>query len=88
MVSFQKKKLGDGSLHVSIIGKIDEQFDGKKLATLEGALGPIYAVAFHASGKTFAVGGFNGVVRLHDADTGKLIKEFGPAPLKSNVAAK
>jgi anti-anti-sigma regulatory factor len=28
MVSFQKKKLGDGSLHVAIIGKIDEQFDG------------------------------------------------------------
>src|SRR5579883_1166137 len=28
MVSFQKRKLGDGSLHVAIIGKIDEQFNG------------------------------------------------------------
>jgi anti-anti-sigma regulatory factor len=28
MVSFQKKKLGDGSLHVAITGKIDERFDG------------------------------------------------------------
>ena len=62
--------------------------DAKKLATLEGQLGPIYAVAFHLNGKVVAVGGFNGVVRLHDADTGKLIKEFGPAPLKANVAAK
>lgn len=62
--------------------------DGKKLATLEGPLGPIYAVAFHLNGKVVAVGGFNGVVRLHDAETGKLIKEFGPAPLKANVAAR
>jgi len=62
--------------------------DGKVLATLEGDLGPIYAVDFHMNGKVVAVGGFNGVVRLHDAATGKLIKEFAPAPLKANVAAK
>jgi WD40 repeat protein len=62
--------------------------DGKVLATLEGDLGPIYAVAFHMNGQVVAVGGFNGVVRLHDAATGKLIKEFAPAPLKANVAAR
>jgi WD40 repeat protein len=58
------------------------------LAKLEGELGPIYAVAFHISGERVAVAGFNGVVRIHDASTGKLIKEFAPAPLKPNVAAK
>lgn len=62
--------------------------DGKVLTKLEGELGPIYAVAFHISGERVAVAGFNGVVRIHDAGTGKLIKEFAPAPLKPNVAAK
>ena len=28
MVQFDKKKLNDGSLHVTLIGKIDEKFDG------------------------------------------------------------
>jgi WD40 repeat protein len=62
--------------------------EGKVLARLEGDLGPIYAVAFHVSGEMVAVAGFQGVVRLHDATTGKLIKEFAPAPIKPNVAAK
>jgi WD40 repeat protein len=62
--------------------------EGKVLARLEGDLGPIYAVAFHVSGEVVAVAGFQGVVRLHDAATGKLIKEFAPAPIKPNVAAK
>jgi anti-anti-sigma regulatory factor len=28
MVQFEKKKLNDGSLHVTLVGKIDEKFDG------------------------------------------------------------
>jgi anti-anti-sigma regulatory factor len=28
MVTVDKKQLGDGSLHVTIVGKIDEKFDG------------------------------------------------------------
>jgi anti-anti-sigma regulatory factor len=28
MVTLEKKQLGDGSLHVTIVGKIDEKFDG------------------------------------------------------------
>jgi anti-anti-sigma regulatory factor len=31
MVSLEKKLLGDGSLHVTISGKIDEKFDGSVL---------------------------------------------------------
>ena len=32
-------------------------------------------------GKSVAVAGFDGMVRLHEAATGKLIKEFAPAPV-------
>ena len=31
MVSFQKKTLGDGSLYVTIAGKIDEKFDASPI---------------------------------------------------------
>jgi len=31
MVTFDKKQLGDGSLHVTIAGKIDEKFDGQHI---------------------------------------------------------
>ena len=41
----------------------------------------IYSVSFHPSGKTLASGGADGVVRLSDPATGKLIKEFIPVPL-------
>ena len=40
----------------------------------------MYAVAFSTSGKVVASAGFDGVVRLNDAETGKLIKEFAPVP--------
>ncbi len=53
--------------------------DGKVLK-LEGQKGPVYAVAFNTSGKVVASGGFDGLVRLNDAETGKLIKEFSPVP--------
>jgi hypothetical protein len=32
-----------------------------------------------------ASGGFDGLVRLNDAQTGKLIKEFIPYPVKTNA---
>ncbi|MDA1053642.1 MAG: DUF1549 domain-containing protein [Planctomycetota bacterium] len=41
----------------------------------------LYAVAFSPDGKTIAATGGDGVVRLVETDTGKIVKEFSPAPL-------
>jgi WD40 repeat protein len=60
--------------------------DGKVICKLEGEHGAIYAVAFHPNGTQVATAGFDGVVRLNDAATGKLIKEFSPFPGKSVAA--
>src|SRR5262249_45230037 len=57
--------------------------DGKRVATLEGERGAIYALAWHPDGKTIASAGFDGVVRLNDPQTGKLIKGFSPVPLSA-----
>ena len=42
--------------------------------------GPAYAVAWHPDGKLIASAGFDGMVWLHDAATGKLVKEFVVLP--------
>ncbi|MFQ3593112.1 MAG: c-type cytochrome domain-containing protein [Gemmataceae bacterium] len=49
--------------------------DGKIVAKLENTT-PIFALAFHPEGKTVAIAGFDGVIRLVDATTGKISKEF------------
>ena len=59
---------------------IYETDSGKLLHKLAGQQGPVYAVAFTTSGKVVASGGFDGLVRLNDAETGQLIKEFSPVP--------
>jgi WD40 repeat protein/mono/diheme cytochrome c family protein len=55
--------------------------EGKLQSKLEGQIGAVFAVAFRKDGKEVASGGFDGMVRLSDAETGKLVKEFVPAPL-------
>jgi uncharacterized protein (TIGR03067 family) len=69
----------DGKGEVRVY-KVD---DGKRISTFEGQKGAVYALAFHPDGKTVASTGFDGVVRLNDPLTGKLLKEFVPVPLKS-----
>jgi WD40 repeat protein len=68
--------------------RIYETDSGKLLHKLEGQNGPVYAVGFNTSGKVVASAGFDGMVRLNDAETGKLIREFSPVPPASlKVAA-
>ena len=46
----------------------------------EQVTGPAYAVAWHPSGTRIASAGFEGVVWIHDASTGKLIHKFVAQP--------
>jgi WD40 repeat protein/mono/diheme cytochrome c family protein len=66
--------------------RIYEVASGKLLTTLQGIRGPIYAVAYHPKDKVVASAGFDGVVYLHNADNGQLMREFVPVPI--GAAAK
>jgi WD40 repeat protein/mono/diheme cytochrome c family protein len=57
--------------------------DGKLLTRLQGQAGAVYAAAFHPEGKLVVTAGFDGKVRINDAQTGKLVKEFVAVPLRS-----
>ena len=57
--------------------------DGKRLATLAGHEGAIFAAAFSADGTRVATGGFDGQVRIFDAKDGKLVKAFAPVPVEN-----
>jgi len=67
--------------------RIYETDSGKLLHKLEGQHGAVYAVDFSTSGKVAVSAGFDGMVRLNDAETGKLIKEFSPVPAASTEVA-
>jgi len=60
----------------------------KRLATLSGHVGPVYAIAYSPDGNVIATGGFDGNVRLFDAKSGNLIKQFPSVPLKGGDKAK
>jgi WD40 repeat protein len=60
--------------------------DGKLRSELAGQRGAVYTVAFSPDGKVVASAGFDGLVRLNNVATGKLIKEFAPAPVRAKVA--
>jgi WD40 repeat protein len=62
--------------------RVYEVDTGKRVSTFEAVKTPVYAVAFHPDGKVVATAGFDGVVRLTDPLTGKLVKEFLPVPVK------
>ncbi|MBX9678820.1 MAG: DUF1549 domain-containing protein [Gemmataceae bacterium] len=62
----------------------------KQLAKIDVATG-LYAVAFRPDGNAIAAAGYDGVVRVFDANGGKLIKDISPAPVEaaaSNAAKR
>jgi WD40 repeat protein len=61
--------------------RVYQAADGKKVSTFAGERGGVYAVKFRPDGKAVASAGFDGVIRLNDPMTGKLIKEFVPVPM-------
>ncbi len=67
--------------------RIYQTDDGKLLHELGGIEGPVFAVAFRPDGKQVAIGGFEGQVRLYDAQTGKLVREFVPVPITPTETA-
>jgi WD40 repeat protein len=56
----------------------------KPLCTFEGQQGAVYALSFNHGGTHVASAGFDGVVRINDAQSGKLIKEFVAVPLRTD----
>ena len=66
--------------------RVYDSAEGKLVAKCEGQQGPVYAVSFRRDGREVASSGFDGLIRLNDPETGKLIKEFKAAPLTTEVA--
>jgi WD40 repeat protein len=66
---------GHGEVHVY------QAADGKLVCKFEGQRGGVYALAYRPDGKQVASAGFDGMVRLNDPQTGKLVKEFYPVQL-------
>ena len=63
--------------------------DGKKLATLKGHEGAIFAVLFNPTTTNQVVtAGFDGKVRVYETGKGTMLKEFVPVPLRKNPAAQ
>ncbi|QGJ71112.1 Planctomycete cytochrome C [Planctomycetales bacterium 10988] len=79
----------DGSLFVAGssfqrqgTAKVFDTESGKVVSELEGPQGGLFSVAFHPKEKIVLTAGFDGMIRLHDVETGKQIHAFIPVPLE------
>jgi WD40 repeat protein len=61
--------------------------NGKTIATMEGITGGIYAAAISPDGRVVLSGGFDGVVFVHEATSGKQLGQFVPVPLGRQAVA-
>ena len=60
--------------------------DGKRLLTMEADTVSVFAVAFHPEGTQLAAGGFDGKVRIFDAQTGEPLKVFMSVPIETTAS--
>ena len=80
----------DGS-RIAVAGAADEvpiyqTETGERTATCKGHKGT-YAVAFSPDGEQLATGGFDGKVRICEVKSGKLVRDFVPVPVETQLAA-
>jgi len=68
--------------------RVHQSKDGKRVATLKGHSGAIFALAFHPGTNIVATGGYDGTVRLYETGKGTLLHGFVPVPLKSTQMAR
>ncbi len=61
--------------------RVYQEADAKLVSQLETPGTGLYAAAWRPDGKAIAAGGFDGVVRLVDPESGKVVKEFPAAPV-------
>ena len=55
----------------------------REIARIPSGKSAVYALAFRPDGKQVAAAGSDGIVRYYETSTGKLVKEFSPAPLSA-----
>jgi len=68
--------------------RVYQEADAKLVSRFGDKNGPVYSVAFRPDGKQVAAAGFDGIVRLYDPDTGKLVREFVAVPITPAAVAQ
>ena len=68
--------------------RIYQTADGKVVSRLQAESAGIYTIGYRPDGKQVASAGFDGAVRLNDAQDGKLVREFVPCPLTPEKAVR
>ena len=68
--------------------RVYQEADAKLVSRFADQHGAVYTVAFRPDGKEVAVGGFDGMVRVYETDSGKMMREFVPMPLAAPGVAQ
>ncbi len=87
IVAMQKKPLAQQTAEEkTAIAKFQSE-NAQLIAKVAVTNSGIYAIAFNPDGKTVAAGGSDGKIRLINAETGEVTKEFTPVTLVAKTAA-